>query len=59
MKALDTNSRYFTGYRMFSFREVGDETFDGMPYSNNALRNCSVRELETTQSLYIDNTDKE
>ena len=58
MKALDTTLRYFPGYTLFSFKEPSENAVEGMPYNNNALRNCSLQQLWITQSLYLDNEDK-
>jgi hypothetical protein len=58
MKALDTTSRYFPGYTLLSFKEPSENAVEGMPYNNNALRNCSVQQLWITQSLYLDNEDE-
>ena len=46
------------GYKMRGFLDTnGDSPIDGMIYSNNALRNCSVQSLQISQSLLADVED--
>jgi hypothetical protein len=49
---MSTTCGYFPGYRVIGFTNPDNATRDEIIYSNNALRHCSVQNLQMTQSLY-------
>jgi hypothetical protein len=53
IKALDTNTRYYSGYTLQGFWDTSSNAeVNGFSYSNNPLSNCTVGTLQMTQSIY-------
>lgn len=53
IQALDTTTRYYTGYTLQSFLDTSSEAeINGLTYSNNPISNCTVATMQMTQSLY-------